>query len=331
MPFSLADLTLPTRSRFPVAGLLTATLLAVAAVAPANSFAQAAPIAAPAEEARALLAVDVLNEMQSLPELRIPDTLLRRAQGIAIIPDMARGALLIGGRGGKGVLLVRNTDGQWSNPAFITVGGLSFGWQFGVQTVDVVLVFTTRESIEGVTGGKLTLGADASIAVGPLGRQASGATDTTFASEVYAYSRAKGLFAGIALDGGVVAMDRKANARFYQKPGVLASEILAPSAPQPPFSGQRVTIAVSKLTEMARNPPAPRPSLAPPMPPTSSATPATPAATVEAAPAAPLAPASEAALAPASAAALAPASEAAPAASTRSLETAQPAPLPQQH
>ncbi len=308
MPCSFADLTLPTRHRSPVAGLLAAALLSVAALVPASSIAQAAPIAAPAEEARALLAVDVLNEMQALPELRIPDALLRRAQGIAIIPDMARGALLIGGRGGKGVLLVRNADGQWSNPAFITVGGISFGWQFGVQTVDVVLVFTTRESIEGVTGGKLTLGADASIAVGPLGRQASGATDTTFASEVYAYSRAKGLFAGIALDGGVVAMDRKANARFYQKPGVLASEILAPRAPQPPFSGQRVTIAVSKLTEQARNPPPPRPSLAPPMPQATSAAP------VAAPPAAPTAPANEAA----------------PAASTRSLETAQPAPLPPQ-
>ena len=320
MPLLLAALKLPTRHRFPVAGLLAAAVLAVTALTPASSAAQAAPIAAPAEEARALLAVDVLNEMQSLPEMRIPDTLLRRAQGIAIIPDMARGALLIGGRGGKGVLLVRNTGGQWSNPAFITVGGLSFGWQFGVQTVDVVLVFTTRESIEGVTGGKLTLGADASIAVGPLGRQASGATDTTFASEVYAYSRAKGLFAGIALDGGVVAMDRKANARFYQKPGVLASEILAPSAPQPPFSGQRVTIAVSNLTEQARNPPPPRPSLAPPMPQATSAVPV--AAPVAAPVSAPVAapPASPAT----------PASEAAPAASTGSLETAQPAPLPPQ-
>jgi len=314
MPLFNADLTLPNRHRYSVAGLLAVASLAVAVLAPARSVAQAAPITAPAEEARALLAVDVLNEMQALPELRIPDALLRRAQGIAIIPDMARGALLIGGRGGKGVLLVRNTDGQWSNPAFITVGGLSFGWQFGVQTVDVVLVFTTRESIEGVTGGKLTLGADASIAVGPLGRQASGATDTTFASEVYAYSRAKGLFAGIALDGGVVAMDRKANARFYQKPGVLASEILAPSSPQPPFSGQRVTIAVSKLTELARNPPPPRPSLAPPMPPTSSAASATSAAATEASVPAPVTPASEAA----------------PAANTRSLETAQPAPLPPQ-
>ncbi|MEY4375609.1 MAG: hypothetical protein RJB26_159 [Pseudomonadota bacterium] len=312
MPLSLFERALSTRRGPARAGLLTAGLLSLAALVTSVNTAQAqataqAPIAAPAEEARALLAVDVLNEMQALPEMRIPETLLRRAQGIAIIPDMARGALLIGGRGGKGVLLVRNPDGQWSNPAFITVGGLSFGWQFGVQTVDVVLVFTTRESIEGVTGGKLTLGADASIAVGPLGRQASGATDTTFASEVYAYSRAKGLFAGIALDGGVVAVDRKANGRFYQKPGVLASEIFAPSAPLPPFSGQRVTIAVSKLTEMARNPPPPHPSLAPPMPPAAAAA---PVAAPSVAPTAPVA-------------------EAAPAAGTRSLETAQPTPLPQ--
>jgi lipid-binding SYLF domain-containing protein len=312
MPLLTAEPMPQTRHRLPVASLLAASWLAFSALTPVSTAAQAtAPIAAPAEEARALLAVDVLNEMQSLPEMRIPETLLRRAQGIAIIPDMARGALLIGGRGGKGVLLVRNTDGQWSNPAFITVGGLSFGWQFGVQTVDVVLVFTTRESIEGVTGGKLTLGADASIAVGPLGRQASGATDTTFASEVYAYSRAKGLFAGIALDGGVVAVDRKANGRFYQKPGVLASEIFAPTAPQPPFSGQRVTIAVSKLTEMARNPPPPHPSLAPPMP-AVAPMPSTPAAPSE-----PAAPAT-------------PPGEAAPAANTRSLESAQPVPLPPQ-
>lgn len=284
------------------------------ALLPVTPATAAEPAVAPAEEARALLAVDVLTGMQSLPELRIPEALLKRAQGIAIIPDMARGALLIGGRGGKGVLLVRNPDGRWSNPAFITIGGLSIGWQFGVQTVDVVLVFTTRQSIEGVTGGKLTLGADASIAVGPLGRQASGATDSTFSSEVYAYSRAKGLFAGLALDGGVIAIDRKANARFYQKPGVLASEIFAPSAPLPPFSGQRVTIAVTNLTEQARTPPPPLAPLAPPMPP------ATPRAEVAPPPAAP-APVAPASTAP----------EAAPAPAARSLESAQPTPLPPQH
>jgi len=287
-------------------GPLLLALWAASVPAPSALAAPPEAVVPAAEEARALLAVDVLNGMQSLPELRIPETLLRRAQGIAIIPDMTRGALLLGGRGGKGVLLVRNPEGRWSNPAFITVGGVSFGWQFGVQTVDVVLVFTTRQSIEGVTGGKLTLGADASLAVGPLGRQASGATDSSFASEVYAYSRAQGLFAGVALDGGVIAIDRKANARFYQKPGVLASEIFAPGAPQPPYSGQRVTIAVTNLTDQARTvtpPPAP---LAPPMPPSTTTSSTAAVAGNEAA-------------------------ETAPAATTRSLESAQPTPLPPQH
>lgn len=233
--------------RLPLLALLGAFL----ATAPSLAAAQAAGANA-AEEARALMSVDVLEQMQGLPELRIPEVLLRRAQGIAIIPNMVRGGLIFGGRGGKGVLLVRDAQGHWSNPSFITVGGLSFGWQFGVQSVDVVLVFTTRQSIEGVTGGKLTLGADASIAVGPLGRQASGATDVNLTAEVYAYSRAKGLFAGLALDGGAISIDRRANERFYQKPGVLASEIFSAGAPQPPPSGQRVIAAVNALTEGAR-------------------------------------------------------------------------------
>lgn len=233
--------------RLPLLALFGAFL----ATAPSLAAAQSSGANA-AEEARALMSVDVLEEMQGLPELRIPEVLLRRAQGIAIIPGMVRGGLIFGGRGGKGVLLVRDAQGHWSNPSFITVGGLSFGWQFGVQSVDVVLVFTTRQSIEGVTGGKLTLGADASIAVGPLGRQASGATDVNLTAEVYAYSRAKGLFAGLALDGGAIGIDRRANERFYQKPGVLASEIFAPGAPQPPPSGQRVIAAVNALTEGAR-------------------------------------------------------------------------------
>lgn len=236
-----------TPYRLPVLALLGALM----ATAPSLAAAQATSANA-AEEARALMAVDVLEQMQGLPELRIPEVLLRRAQGIAIIPNMVRGGLIFGGRGGKGVLLVRDAQGHWSNPSFITVGGLSFGWQFGVQSVDVVLVFTTRQSIEGVTGGKLTLGADASIAVGPLGRQASGATDVNLTAEVYAYSRAKGLFAGLALDGGAIGIDRRANERFYQKPGVLASEIFAAGAPQPPPSGQRVIAAVTTLTEGAR-------------------------------------------------------------------------------
>ena len=153
-----------------------------------------------------------------MPDQRVPDWLLQRAQGIAVIPNVVKVALIAGGRGAKGVLMVRDQQGRWSNPVFLTLGGGSFGFQWGLEVSDVILVFTTRRSIEGVTGGKLTLGADASVAVGPIGRSVSGATDIGLA-EVYSYSQSKGLFAGVAIDGTVLAIDHSANAAYYQRPG----------------------------------------------------------------------------------------------------------------
>src|SRR3981189_1807869 len=112
---------------------------------------------------------------------------------------MTKIAFFAGGRRGHGVLVVRDKDGRFTSPVFVTMTGGSFGWQWGVQSTDIVLVFTTRRGIEGITGGKVTLGADASVAAGPVGRQASAATDAGFTSEVYSYSRTRGVFAGIAL------------------------------------------------------------------------------------------------------------------------------------
>lgn len=201
--------------------------------------ANAAALAGNREEARILQATQVLQDTQAMPDQSVPDWLLRRAQGIAIIPSVVKVALIAGGRGAKGVLTVRDAQGRWSNPVFMTLGGGSFGFQWGLEVSDLILVFTTRRGIEGVTGGKLTLGADASVAVGPVGRQASGATDIGLA-EVYSYSRSKGLFAGIAIDGTVLAVDHSANAEYYQRPGVLASDILASTAPAPPPSAQRL-------------------------------------------------------------------------------------------
>jgi len=198
------------------------------------------------EEARILQATQVLQDTQAMPDQRVPDWLLQRAQGIAIIPNVVKVALIAGGRGAKGVLTIRDKDGRWSNPVFLTLGGGSFGFQWGLEVSDVILVFTTRRSIEGVTGGKLTLGADASVAVGPIGRSVSGATDIGLA-EVYSYSQSKGLFAGVAIDGTVLAIDHAANAAYYQRPGVLASDILAATAPAPPASGQRLLDALRRL------------------------------------------------------------------------------------
>jgi lipid-binding SYLF domain-containing protein len=208
--------------------------------------ANTAALAGNREEARMLQATQVLQDTQAMPDQAIPDWLLRRAQGIAVIPNVVKVALIAGGRGAKGVLTVRDSQGRWSNPVFMTLGGGSFGFQWGLEVSDVILVFTTRRSIEGVTGGKLTLGADASVAVGPLGRQVSGATDIGLA-EVYSYSQTKGLFAGIAIDGTVLAVDHKANAAYYQRPGVLASDLLAATAPAPPASAQRLLDALRRL------------------------------------------------------------------------------------
>ncbi len=208
--------------------------------------ANAAALAGNREEARILQATQVLQDTQAMPDQSVPDWLLRRAQGIAIIPGVVKVALIAGGRGAKGVLVVRDAQGRWSNPVFMTLGGGSFGFQWGLEVSDVILVFTTRRGIEGVTGGKLTLGADASVAVGPVGRQASGATDISLA-EVYSYSRSKGLFAGIAIDGTVLAVDHSANAEYYQRPGVLASDILASTAPAPPPSAQHLLDVLRQL------------------------------------------------------------------------------------
>ena len=208
---------------------------------------QSPAMAGPREEARLLEATQVLEDTQGMPDQRIPGWLMRRAQGIAIMPNVIKGAFIIGGRGGKGVMTLRDGQGRWSNPSFITLAGGSIGWQGGVSTSDIILVFTTRRSVEGLTGGKVTLGADASVAVGPVGRQVSGATDFQLDAEVYSYSRSKGLFGGIAIDGTVIRIDHKANALYYDRPEVLASEIFSDRAPAAPASAQRLLSALRRL------------------------------------------------------------------------------------
>ena len=193
-----------------------AALLAVAGVAHAQA----------REEARLMLATQVLEELRAQRDQFIPDRLLERAHGIAVFPDVNKGAFFVGGRYGQGALVVRDKNGRFSSPVFVRLAGGSVGWQWGVQQTDIVLVFTTKKGIERITEGKMTLGADASVAAGPVGRQASAATDATFKAEVYSYSRSRGLFAGIALDGSALTIDRKSNASFYRTKGVSAEQII---------------------------------------------------------------------------------------------------------
>jgi len=209
------------------------------------------------EEGRLLTATEVLQEVKAMPDVRLPDTLLAHAYGIAVIPDVTKIAFIFGGRHGNGVLSVRDKlTAAWSNPVFVSITGGSWGLQAGAQSSDIILVFTTRAGIEGLAGGKLTLGADASVATGPVGRQGSAATDITFNSEIYSYARTRGLFGGIALDGSVLSIDKSANAALYNKHGVTASEIFSGQAPAPPSTAQRFLeeLAVATGTQIRTSP-----------------------------------------------------------------------------
>ena len=198
------------------------------------------------EEAAIQNAMIVLREMQSMPDLQIPDQLLARAEGIIVLPANVKAAFGLGGRGGSGVMLVRNADRSWSHPVFVSSGAISFGFQAGAQVADIVLVLTTRRSIEGITDGKLTLGADASAAAGPVGRTAMASTSLTFDSEVYAYSRTQGLFAGVSLEGTGIFISKKANRRFYDGE-TSATSILAATG-TPPSPADELVNEVSRLT-----------------------------------------------------------------------------------
>jgi lipid-binding SYLF domain-containing protein len=200
------------------------------------------------EQGRLLVASEVLEELRGSRDEAIPQRLLERAYGIAVIPDLTKVAFFAGGRRGHGVLVVRDKNGRFSSPVFVTMTGGSFGWQWGVQSTDIVLVFTTPKGVEGINGGKVTLGADASVAAGPVGRQASASTDASFKAEVYSYSRSRGVFAGVALDGTAITIDDDANEAFYHKPGVASGDILAGTVTSTDESAKRFMAAVATST-----------------------------------------------------------------------------------
>lgn len=189
----------------------------------------AVPAAASKEEKRVADATDVLDQLLRIPEQTVPPTLLARAYAVAVIPNVVKVGFALGARRGKGILVIRRADNSWSNPAFITLTGGSFGFQIGAQSTDIILVFKTRAGVDGIANGKFTLGADASIAAGPVGRHTAIATDIQFQAEVFSYSRSRGIFAGVALEGAAITMDRMANAAFYGSSSITPEQIFASS------------------------------------------------------------------------------------------------------
>ncbi len=204
------------RLAFALAGLLVAS----------------AAISGAREDVRADQAVRVVKQIQSIPESGIPDRLLDDARAIVVVPDTIKAGFLIGGRRGLGLMSVKTADGTWSNPVFVKLAGASFGLQAGVQSADVILVFRSDRGLESIVNGKFTLGADASVAAGPVGRSAAAATDGEFKAEIWSWSRARGLFAGVALDGAVLSIDNGANGSAYGN-GVTPRMVFEGRATQP--------------------------------------------------------------------------------------------------
>jgi lipid-binding SYLF domain-containing protein len=194
----------------------------------------------PAKESKASdrvqAAADVLNEIQSAPDSRVPDEILGRAECVAVVPSMLKGGFVVGGKYGRGLASCRTPKG-WSTPAFFTVKGGSFGFQIGGQAVDLVMLIMNNEGMQHLLSSQFALGADASVAAGPVGRHAEGNTDWKMRAQVLTYSRARGVFAGVSLNGAVVKQDKDSTRDFYGHmvtfKAALTGEVEPPAAANP--------------------------------------------------------------------------------------------------
>ena len=200
------------------------------------------------EEAKINDAIEVLEEIMAIPEKGIPPALLNDADGIAVIPGVIKAGLVLGGRHGSGIMVVRDREGRWSNPSFVTITGGSIGWQIGVQSADIILVFRSKRSINNMMKGKFTLGVDTSIAAGPVGRHLEAGTDVELKAEILSYSRSRGLFAGLSLEGAALQIDDDANAAFYDNKAVKANDILTDKNFKAPAAVKKLKEVLAKYT-----------------------------------------------------------------------------------
>jgi lipid-binding SYLF domain-containing protein len=167
----------------------------------------------------------VLKEVNSMPDTAIPTDLFRKCKAIVIFPSTVGGGFIIGAKYGQGVMLYKDDNGKWSPPAVFNIGGGSFGWQIGGQATDSVLVIMSDRGVDGFLASKLTLGADASVATGPVGRDAQASTDLQLKGGIFSYSRSRGVFAGLKLEGCGITQNREGDKALY-KSDVTAKEIL---------------------------------------------------------------------------------------------------------
>ena len=173
---------------------------------------------------------NVLHEIMAMPDKGIPEEVLEHAKCIAVVPHMVKGGFIFGGKGGKGVATCRTANG-WSAPAFITISGGSWGLQIGVEAVDVVLIIQNEKGMQKLLSSNFQIGADASAAAGPVGRHAEAGTDWKMDTEILTYSRAKGAFAGLTLEGASLRQDSDSEHAIYGRNVTTRAILLGKAAP----------------------------------------------------------------------------------------------------
>jgi lipid-binding SYLF domain-containing protein len=191
---------------------------------------------------RVQAAADVLNEIQSAPDSGIPQEILSKAECVAVVPSMLKGGFIVGGKYGRGLASCRTPKG-WSTPAFFMITGGSVGFQIGGQAVDLVMLIMNNDGMQHLLASQFALGADASVAAGPVGRHAEGSTDWKMRAQVLTYSRARGVFAGVSLSGAVVKQDKDSTREFYGHMMTSKAALTGEVDPTPEANGFLTTLS----------------------------------------------------------------------------------------
>ncbi len=226
-----------TRLRWVVIGVSVACMLRVA------------PALGQTQEATTVdTATTVIQEFMAMPAEGIPRSLMARAQGLVIVPSMVKLGFVAGVRHGRGIVVIRDDNGVWRPPQFITMTGGSVGWQVGIQSSDQVMVFTTRRSVQRLLTGTFRIGVDAAAAAGPVGREAAAGTDLRLQSEILSYSRSRGLFVGASVDGSVLQIDMAANQAFYTPAGLLPDGTATKPGTPLPAAASRLLVTLASAS-----------------------------------------------------------------------------------
>jgi lipid-binding SYLF domain-containing protein len=193
----------------------------------------------------------VLNQLTTAPDDAIPESLLRRAECVLVFPHVTKGAFIVGGRYGRGVVVCRDGGGDdFGAPAFFSLGGPSIGWQWGGQQTDFVLLVMNEDGMENLLEDRFSIGGNASAAAGPVGRSTEAATDAQLQAEILSWSRSQGLFAGVSLEGAVIQPSEKANARLYDR-DVTARAILKGEVSPVPAAAKEFVALTRRVADRA--------------------------------------------------------------------------------